>query len=115
MFSPLCLPEDIVCTLWWLQAATANKDLFLTLEGCPQGWAFPFAYNHVFVPQGSLTDYLKANMVTWNELCHIAQTMARGLAYLHEDIPGLKDGHKPAIAHRCVHDLPLLPPPPWTG
>ena len=51
--------------------------------------------------QGSLTDYLKANVVSWNELCHIAQTFARGLAYLHEDIPGLKDGHKPAVAHRC--------------
>lgn len=50
--------------------------------------------------QGSLTDFLKANVVSWNELCHIAQTMARGLAYLHEDIPGLKDGHKPAISHR---------------
>lgn len=48
-------------------------------------------------------------MVSWNELCHIAQTMARGLAYLHEDIPGLKDGHKPAISHRygAVRDLQL--------
>lgn len=51
-------------------------------------------------PQGSLTDYLKANVVSWNELCHITQTAARGLAYLHEDIPGHKDGHKPSIAHR---------------
>lgn len=50
--------------------------------------------------QGSLTDYLKANVVTWNELCHIAQTMARGLAYLHSDFPGHRDGQKPAIAHR---------------
>lgn len=53
--------------------------------------------------QGSLTDYLKANVVTWNELCHIAQTMARGLAYLHADIPGHRDGHKPAIAHRLEY------------
>lgn len=52
------------------------------------------------VPQGSLTDYLKANVVSWNELCHITQTAARGLAYLHEDIPGHRDGHKPSIAHR---------------
>lgn len=56
-------------------------------------------------PQGSLTDYLKANVVSWNELCHIAQTAARGLAYLHEDIPGHKDGHKPSIAHRCLESL----------
>lgn len=54
------------------------------------------------VPQGSLTDYLKANVVSWNELCHITQTAARGLAYLHEDIPGHRDGHKPSIAHRCA-------------
>lgn len=47
-----------------------------------------------------MTDYLKANVVSWNELCHIAQSAARGLAYLHEDIPGHKDGHKPSIAHR---------------
>ncbi|XP_048874206.1 activin receptor type-2A isoform X2 [Brienomyrus brachyistius] len=58
--------------------------------------------------KGSLTDYLKANMVSWNELCHIAQTMARGLAYLHEDIPGLKDGHKPAIAHRDIKSKNVL-------
>lgn len=55
--------------------------------------------------QGSLTDYLKANVVSWNELCHIAQTTARGLSYLHEDIPGHKDGHKPSIAHRCAVDV----------
>ncbi|XP_017539964.1 activin receptor type-2A isoform X1 [Pygocentrus nattereri] len=58
--------------------------------------------------KGSLSDYLKANVVTWNELCHIAQTMARGLAYLHADIPGLRDGHKPAIAHRDVKSKNVL-------
>ncbi|KAG5833817.1 hypothetical protein ANANG_G00279890 [Anguilla anguilla] len=58
--------------------------------------------------KGSLTDYLKANVVSWNELCHIAQTMARGLAYLHEDIPGLKDGHKPAVAHRDIKSKNVL-------
>ncbi|XP_070694810.1 activin receptor type-2A isoform X2 [Pempheris klunzingeri] len=50
--------------------------------------------------KGSLTDYLKANVLTWSELCVITQSMSRGLAYLHEDIPGHKDGRKPAIAHR---------------
>uniref|UniRef100_A0AAQ6IDL6 Serine/threonine-protein kinase receptor n=1 Tax=Anabas testudineus TaxID=64144 RepID=A0AAQ6IDL6_ANATE len=50
--------------------------------------------------KGSLTDYLKANTLSWYDLCVIAQSMSRGLAYLHEDIPGHKDGHKPAIAHR---------------
>ncbi|XP_032364872.1 activin receptor type-2A [Etheostoma spectabile] len=50
--------------------------------------------------KGSLCDYLKANVLSWSELCLIAQSMSRGLAYLHQDIPGHKDGHKPAIAHR---------------
>uniref|UniRef100_A0A8C9WMT7 Serine/threonine-protein kinase receptor n=1 Tax=Scleropages formosus TaxID=113540 RepID=A0A8C9WMT7_SCLFO len=58
--------------------------------------------------KGSLTDYLKANVVSWSELCHIAQTMARGLAYLHEDRPGLKDGHKSAIAHRDIKSKNVL-------
>lgn len=51
--------------------------------------------------QGSLTDHLKGNTVTWAELCHIAETMSRGLAYLHEDISSFKgEGPKPTIAHR---------------
>uniref|UniRef100_A0A8C9WLM3 Serine/threonine-protein kinase receptor n=1 Tax=Scleropages formosus TaxID=113540 RepID=A0A8C9WLM3_SCLFO len=54
-----------------------------------------------FHEKGSLSDYLKGNTVTWNELCHIAVTMSRGLAYLHEDVPRCKgEGPKPAIAHR---------------
>ncbi|XP_073503324.1 activin receptor type-2A isoform X1 [Phyllobates terribilis] len=61
-----------------------------------------------FHDKGSLTDFLKANVVTWNELYNIAETMARGLAYLHEDIPGLKDGHKPAIAHRDIKSKNIL-------
>ncbi len=69
---------------------------------CTAGWCTVMIDPHVCAVcvQGSLTDYLKANVVTWNELCHIAQTMARGLAYLHSDFPGHRDGHKPAIAHR---------------
>ncbi|KAF4087877.1 hypothetical protein AMELA_G00076300 [Ameiurus melas] len=54
-----------------------------------------------FHEKGSLTDYLKGSVVSWNELCHIAETMACGLAYLHEDVPRYKgEGPKPAIAHR---------------
>lgn len=55
-----------------------------------------------------MTDYLKANVVSWNELCHITMTAARGLAYLHEDIPGHKDGHKPSIAHRYAVQIPIF-------
>ncbi|XP_043961034.1 activin receptor type-2B-like isoform X1 [Gambusia affinis] len=54
-----------------------------------------------FHERGSLSDFLKVNTVSWTELCHIAESMARGLAYLHEDIPHLRgDRHKPAVAHR---------------
>lgn len=46
-------------------------------------------------------DYLKGNIITWNELCHVAETMSRGLSYLHEDVPWCRgEGHKPSIAHR---------------
>ncbi|KAK0174528.1 hypothetical protein PV327_010288 [Microctonus hyperodae] len=51
--------------------------------------------------KGSLCDYLKANVVTWSEMCRIAESMARGLMHLHEEIPANKaDGYKPAVAHR---------------
>uniref|UniRef100_A0A8C9XPU4 Serine/threonine-protein kinase receptor n=1 Tax=Sander lucioperca TaxID=283035 RepID=A0A8C9XPU4_SANLU len=54
-----------------------------------------------FHQRGSLADFLKGNIVSWTELCHVAESMACGLAYLHEDIPRLKgEGPKPAIAHR---------------
>lgn len=56
-----------------------------------------------FHDKGSLTDYLKGNIITWNELCHVAETMSRGLSYLHEDVPWCRgEGHKPSIAHRYL-------------
>ncbi|CAB1326829.1 unnamed protein product [Coregonus sp. 'balchen'] len=53
-----------------------------------------------FHERGSLTDHLKGSTVTWSEMCHIAETMSRGLAYLHEDTPIKAEGSKPTIAHR---------------
>ncbi|KAF5889816.1 activin receptor type-2B-like, partial [Clarias magur] len=53
-----------------------------------------------FHERGSLTDYLKGNTVNWRELCHIAESMARGLAYLHEDLSYRLECPKPAVAHR---------------
>ncbi|XP_026148601.1 activin receptor type-2B-like [Mastacembelus armatus] len=49
-----------------------------------------------FHERGSLSDFLKGNAVSWSELCHVAESVARGLAFLHEDILQ----QKPAIAHR---------------
>lgn len=54
-----------------------------------------------FHPRGSMCDFLKANIINWSELCKIAETMARGLAFLHEDLPPTTMyAAKPAIAHR---------------
>jgi serine/threonine protein kinase len=35
---------------------------------------------------GCLTDYLKANVITWQELLTISCTMVEGLAFLHDDL-----------------------------
>uniref|UniRef100_A0A3Q1IPB7 Serine/threonine-protein kinase receptor n=1 Tax=Anabas testudineus TaxID=64144 RepID=A0A3Q1IPB7_ANATE len=62
-----------------------------------------------FHDRGSLSDFLKGNVISWTELCHIAESMARGLAYLHEDIPRHKgEGPKPAIAHRDFKSKNIL-------
>ena len=54
-----------------------------------------------FHERGSLYDFLKGNLISWSEMCKIAETMSRGLAYLHEDVPMTRENeHKPAIAHR---------------
>ncbi|KAM8822638.1 activin receptor type-2B-like isoform 2-T3 [Spinachia spinachia] len=54
-----------------------------------------------FHERGSLCDFLKGNIISWSELCHISESMACGLAYLHDDVPPLKgEDAKPAIAHR---------------
>ncbi|KAF7266890.1 hypothetical protein GWI33_019819 [Rhynchophorus ferrugineus] len=51
--------------------------------------------------KGSLCDFLKGHTLTWNELCKIAESMAKGLMHLHEAIPGKSnEPSKPAIAHR---------------
>lgn len=61
-----------------------------------QYWLITAYHNH-----GSLCDYLKAHTVTWSELCRIAESMARGLMHLHEQISASKtEGLKPAVAHR---------------
>ncbi|XP_023293236.2 activin receptor type-2A [Lucilia cuprina] len=55
------------------------------------------AYQH----NGSLCDYLKSHTITYQELCKIAESMACGLAHLHEEILATKtEGLKPSIAHR---------------
>ena len=50
---------------------------------------------------GSLCDFLKSHVVSWDDLCKIARTMTAGLTHLHEELArsGTLD-MKPAIAHR---------------
>jgi serine/threonine protein kinase len=54
-----------------------------------------------FHEKGSLYDFLKGNLISWTEMCHLAETMSRGLSFLHEDVPATTHcGAKPAVAHR---------------
>lgn len=57
--------------------------------------------------RGSLADYLKQNVVSWNELCKINAGVASGLAYLHSEL--FEDNnYKPCIAHRDVKSKNIL-------
>ncbi|XP_015120962.1 activin receptor type-2A [Diachasma alloeum] len=63
----------------------------------------------VYHEKGSLYDYLKANVVTWSETCKIAESIARGLMHLHEEIPADKvHGQKPVVAHRDFKSTNVL-------
>jgi len=54
-----------------------------------------------FHEHGSLCDFLKNNILSWDDLVKISLTMAKGLAHLHGEVPSSKgSGIKPAIAHR---------------
>lgn len=54
-----------------------------------------------FHSHGSLYDYLKRHVISWPQLMRLAVSVAKGLAFLHEDLPANKlAAHKPAVAHR---------------
>ena len=54
-----------------------------------------------FHDRGSLCDFLKGNLISWEDLCKIALSIGQGLTFLHEEkqASGRFDT-KPAIAHR---------------
>ncbi|KAK3729457.1 hypothetical protein RRG08_010113 [Elysia crispata] len=59
--------------------------------------------------RGSLCDFLKGNVITWADLCKIGETMACGLAYLHDEIPSTPSAKgKPAVAHRDLKSKNVL-------
>ena len=53
---------------------------------------------------GSLTDYLIANVLTFEDVSKMTASVAAGLAYLHSEISGVK----PAMAHRDVKSMNVL-------
>ncbi|XP_061437522.1 activin receptor type-2B-like, partial [Lethenteron reissneri] len=57
-----------------------------------------------FHERGSLCDHLKRSTLSWHELCHVGETLARGLAHLHRHV----HGGKPAIAHRDLKSKNVL-------
>ncbi|KAJ1520821.1 hypothetical protein ONE63_003912 [Megalurothrips usitatus] len=74
---------------------------YITVEQHGDNLQAEFWLITAFHEKGSLCDWLKANIVSWPDLCRIAETMARGLMHLHEEMPPRKgSGYKPAIAHR---------------
>ena len=57
---------------------------------------------------GSLEEYLRANTVTRTQLLRLAESIANGLMYLHNDAV-LSDGnYKPALAHRDIKSKNIL-------
>ena len=57
-----------------------------------------------YIEQGSLSDFLKRNTISGENLFHMAQGMALGMAYLHAEISRVK----PSIAHRDIKSKNIL-------
>lgn len=54
-----------------------------------------------FHEKGSLCDYLKGNVLTWSDLCKLSESMSKGLAFVHDEVPTSRGVEgKPAVAHR---------------
>ncbi|KAK2154078.1 hypothetical protein LSH36_277g01029 [Paralvinella palmiformis] len=60
-----------------------------------------------YVPQGTLTAYLKNNTLDWSFLCKMGYSITSGLAYLHSEVVR-GDLTKPAIAHRDLNSRNVL-------
>ncbi|GFS14616.1 serine/threonine-protein kinase receptor [Elysia marginata] len=59
--------------------------------------------------KGSLCDFLKGSVISWSDLCKIGESIACGLAYLHDEIPSTSSVKgKPAVAHRDLKSKNVL-------
>ncbi|XP_022253371.1 activin receptor type-2B-like isoform X2 [Limulus polyphemus] len=74
---------------------------FIAAERRGDGLQLEYWLITTYHERGSLSDFLKANVVSWTELLNITDSIARGLMHLHEELPLTKlEGYKPSIAHR---------------
>lgn len=74
---------------------------FLGVEKRGENLQMEFWLVSSFHERGSLCDFLKSNILSWDDMVRISLSMARGLAHLHGEIPSNKGMDvKPAIAHR---------------
>ncbi|VDO03164.1 unnamed protein product [Rodentolepis nana] len=54
-----------------------------------------------YLAHGSVYDYIHSNVLSWGQMLWIAMGMARGLSYLHTELPCTATQYpKPSIAHR---------------
>ncbi|XP_072021284.1 uncharacterized protein [Amphiura filiformis] len=59
------------------------------------------------MPFGSLMEYLRHHTYDWHSMCRLAQTMAAGLAHLHQSVN--KGGSsRPAVVHRDLNSRNIL-------
>lgn len=83
------------------QMAHENILSFLGIQTRGESLQMEFWLVSSFHEHGSLCDFLKTNIISWEDLVKISVTMARGLAHLHAEVPSNKgSGIKPAVAHR---------------
>ena len=61
-----------------------------------------------YYPKGCLYQYLKHHTVSWQEMCRLAGTTARGVAHLHADVYGPHGLHKIPVAHRDLKSSNIL-------
>ena len=83
------------------QMSHENILQFLGVEKRGENLQMEFWLVTSFHERGSLCDFLKSNILSWDDMVRISLSMARGLAHLHGEVPSNKtDAVKPAIAHR---------------
>ncbi|KAK7480963.1 hypothetical protein BaRGS_00027778, partial [Batillaria attramentaria] len=79
-----------------------GADERITQDGTPQ-----LMIVMSYAPHGSLSSYLKNNLLDWATMVRMAHSVARGLSHLHTDIQR-GDQFKPVLAHRDINTRNIL-------